>query len=92
MIFLTKIHLHVLGINKNINSKGTAHVQAPKQDCTNCTGSRMHVSRSVLYREMFVIFARAAGASEGNFSDSGDAHMEDCVHVGGVKEGPRGCV
>ena len=35
--------LHVLRIYKNIHSKGTAHVQAPKQDCANHTGSQMHV-------------------------------------------------
>ena len=49
----------MLGIDKNINSKDTAHVQAPKQDCANRTGPRMHVVWRVPYKEMFVTFPRA---------------------------------
>ena len=41
--FSPKLRLHVLGIDKNINAKGAAHVQDTKQNCANLTGSQMHV-------------------------------------------------
>ena len=65
----------MLGIGRNINSKGTAHVQAPKQDFANRTGSLIHV---FLARHRP---ASAAGASEENFSDLVDVHLENSVHV-----------
>ena len=62
MIFLKKIRLHVLGIDKNISLKGTAHKQAPEQDCANRTGSRVHVFWRFPDQEMSVTFPRAPQA------------------------------
>ena len=55
---------------------------SPKEDYANRTGSRMHVflarPRS---RNVCCFSTSTAGASEENFSDFGDAHRVDCVHV-----------
>ena len=49
----------MLGIDKNINSKGTVHGQAPKQYCANHTGSRCMLFGAPPTKKLFVTVPRA---------------------------------
>ena len=65
-----------------IHSKATAHVQAPKQDCANHTGSRPNQGNVALkIRKCFYFSVSAAGASEENFNNFDDVHLENSVHA-----------
>ena len=72
----------MFGIDKNINSKGTDQVEAPKQNCANRTGSRVHV------------FWRVTDKEE-SFNNFGDVYLENFARApsqgsseGGVVHGP----